>query len=427
MSKVIVIGGGPAGMMAALAAAEVGHEVLLLEKNEKLGKKLYITGKGRCNITNSSDMENLFASVMTNSKFLYSAFYAYDNQSVMDFFENQGLALKNERGNRVFPVSDHSSDVISALQRALKKAGVDVHLYTEVERLIYEERENVEALDKKEAHQIIKGVQLKTGMVDGKKTVYADAVVIATGGFSYQATGSTGDGYAFAKDVGHTVTEIIPSLVPFNTKEAYVKEMQGLALKNVTVRIFDGKKKLYEDFGEMLFTHFGVSGPLLLSASAMIAPKYTAKELQMEIDLKPALAEEQLDKRILKDFEEAKNKQFKNSIGKLFPTKMIPVILELSEIDPDKKVNEITKEERAAFVKLIKAFPLTLNGLRDFKEAIITKGGVKVNEVNPSTMESKKVKNLYFCGEVLDLDALTGGYNLQIAWSTGHLAGISIE
>ena len=427
MSKVVVIGGGPAGMMAALAAAESGHEVVLLEKNEKLGKKLYITGKGRCNITNSGDMENLFANVMTNAKFLYSAFYAYDNQMLMDFFKQEGLAIKIERGNRVFPVSDHSSDVINTLQRALKKAGVEVWIHTEAGNLLFEDRENFNELDKKEPHQIISGVQLKRGLVNGEKTVIADAVIVATGGFSYQTTGSTGDGYRFARDMGHKVTEIHPSLVPFNTKEEYVKEMQGLALKNVTVRIYDGKKKLYEEFGEMLFTHFGVSGPLLLSASAMLAPKYTSKELKMEIDLKPALEEEQLDKRILKDFEESKNKQFKNSVGKLFPSKMIPVILQLSGIDPDKKVNEITKEERAAFVKLIKAFPVTLNGLRDFNEAIITKGGVKVNEVNPSTMESKIVKNLYFCGEVLDLDALTGGYNLQIAWSTGHLAGTSIE
>lgn len=427
MSKVVVIGGGPAGMMAALAAAESGHEVVLLEKNEKLGKKLYITGKGRCNITNSGDMENLFANVMTNAKFLYSAFYAYDNQMLMDFFKQEGLAIKIERGNRVFPVSDHSSDVINTLQRALKKAGVEVWLHTEAGNLLFEDRENFNELDKKEPHQIIGGVQLKRGLVNGEKTVIADAVIVATGGFSYQTTGSTGDGYRFARDMGHKVTEIHPSLVPFNTKEEYVKEMQGLALKNVTVRIYDGKKKLYEEFGEMLFTHFGVSGPLLLSASAMLAPKYTSKELKMEIDLKPALGEEQLDKRILKDFEESKNKQFKNSVGKLFPSKMIPVILQLSGIDPDKKVNEITKEERAAFVKLIKSFPVTLNGLRDFNEAIITKGGVKVNEVNPSTMESKIVKNLYFCGEVLDLDALTGGYNLQIAWSTGHLAGTSIE
>ena len=427
MSKVVVIGGGPAGMMAALAAAESGHEVVLLEKNEKLGKKLYITGKGRCNITNSGDMENLFANVMTNAKFLYSAFYAYDNQMLMDFFKQEGLAIKIERGNRVFPVSDHSSDVINTLQRALKKAGVEVWLHTEAGNLLFEDRENFNELDKKEPHQIISGVQLKRGLVNGEKMVIADAVIVATGGFSYQTTGSTGDGYRFARDMGHKVTEIHPSLVPFNTKEEYVKEMQGLALKNVTVRIYDGKKKLYEEFGEMLFTHFGVSGPLLLSASAMLAPKYTSKELKMEIDLKPALVEEQLDKRILKDFDESKNKQFKNSVGKLFPSKMIPVILQLSGIDPDKKVNEITKEERAAFVKLIKAFPVTLNGLRDFNEAIITKGGVKVNEVNPSTMESKIVKNLYFCGEVLDLDALTGGYNLQIAWSTGHLAGTSIE
>lgn len=427
MSKVVVIGGGPAGMMAALAAAESGHEVVLLEKNEKLGKKLYITGKGRCNITNSGDMENLFANVMTNAKFLYSAFYAYDNQMLMDFFKQEGLAIKIERGNRVFPVSDHSSDVINTLQRALKKAGVEVWLHTEAGNLLFEDRENFNELDKKEPHQIISGVQLKRGLVNGEKTVIADAVIVATGGFSYQTTGSTGDGYRFARDMGHKVTEIHPSLVPFNTKEEYVKEMQGLALKNVTVRIYDGKKKLYEEFGEMLFTHFGVSGPLLLSASAMLAPKYTSKELKMEIDLKPALVEEQLDKRILKDFDESKNKQFKNSVGKLFPSKMIPVILQLSGIDPDKKVNEITKEERAAFVKLIKSFPVTLNGLRDFNEAIITKGGVKVNEVNPSTMESKIVKNLYFCGEVLDLDALTGGYNLQIAWSTGHLAGTSIE
>ena len=427
MSKVVVIGGGPAGMMAALAAAESGHEVVLLEKNEKLGKKLYITGKGRCNITNSGDMENLFANVMTNAKFLYSAFYAYDNQMLMDFFKQEGLAIKIERGNRVYPVSDHSSDVINTLQRALKKAGVEVWLHTEAGNLLFEDRENFNELDKKEPHQIISGVQLKRGLVNGEKTVIADAVIVATGGFSYQTTGSTGDGYRFARDMGHKVTEIHPSLVPFNTKEEYVKEMQGLALKNVTVRIYDGKKKLYEEFGEMLFTHFGVSGPLLLSASAMLAPKYTSKELKMEIDLKPALEEEQLDKRILKDFEESKNKQFKNSVGKLFPSKMIPVILQLSGIDPDKKVNEITKEERAAFVKLIKSFPVTLNGLRDFNEAIITKGGVKVNEVNPSTMESKIVKNLYFCGEVLDLDALTGGYNLQIAWSTGHLAGTSIE
>lgn len=414
MSKVIVIGGGPAGMFAAIAAAENGHQVLLLEKNEKLGKKLFITGKGRCNITNSSDMEVLFQSVMTNRKFLYSAFYAYDNQMVIDFFEQAGLPVKNERGNRIFPVSDHSSDVIAALQRTLKKDGVEIRLFSEVRTLLYQ--------DTTEGDRQACGVQLSNG-----EKLAADDVIVATGGFSYQTTGSTGDGYRFAKEAGHTVTTICPSLVPFNVREAYVREMQGLSLKNVNVRIYNGKKKLYDEFGEMLFTHFGVSGPLILTASAMLKPDLAKQLLHMEIDLKPALTEEQLDKRLLKDFEEAKNRQFKNSISRLFPAKMIPVILELSGIDPDKKVNEITKEERQQFLHLIKAFPMTLNGVRDFNEAIITKGGIKVSEVNPSTMESKLVRNLYFCGEVLDLDAVTGGFNLQIAWSTGHLAGSCIE
>ena len=416
MSKVIVIGGGPAGMFAAIAAAENGHQVTLLEKNEKLGKKLFITGKGRCNITNSSDMDVLFNSVVTNRKFLYSAFYAYDNQMVIDFFEQAGLAVKNERGNRIFPVSDHSSDVIAALQRVLKKNNVEVKLYTEVDSLLYESIADEDGTKK------VCGVKLSNGGI-----LKADDVIVATGGFSYQTTGSTGDGYRFAKEAGHTVTDICPSLVPLNAKEEYVRQMQGLSLKNVNVRIYNGKKLLYDEFGEMLFTHFGISGPLVLTASAMIKPEILKQPLHMEIDLKPALSEEQLDKRVLKDFEEAKNKQFKNSIGKLFPTKMESVMIELSGIDPDKKVNEITKEERQDFVRLIKAFPLTLNGTRDFNEAIITKGGVKVNEVNPSTMESKKVRNLYFCGEVLDLDAVTGGFNLQIAWSTGHLAGMCVE
>ncbi|MGN0350963.1 MAG: NAD(P)/FAD-dependent oxidoreductase [Roseburia sp.] len=425
MSNVIVIGGGPAGMFAAIAAAENGHQVTLLEKNEKLGKKLYITGKGRCNITNASDMEVLFANVMTNAKFLYSAFYAYDNQRVIDFFEENGLATKIERGNRVFPVSDHSSDVITTLAKVLKQKGVKVELYTEVKAILTEEQVCSEEMSEE---QHLQGKKRVSGVLltNGKKLL-ADDVIVATGGFSYQTTGSTGDGYRFAKECGHEVTEIFPSLVPFEAKEDYVKEMQGLSLRNVQVRIYQQKKLLYDEFGEMLFTHFGVSGPLMLSASALLKPKQTSQELRMEIDLKPALTVEQLDKRILREFEEAKNKQFKNSIGKLFPAKMIPVMLELSGIDPDKKVNEITKEERMQFLQIIKAFPVTLTGLRGFKEAIITKGGVKVKEVNPSTMESKLVKNLYFCGEVLDLDALTGGYNLQIAWSTGYLAGICAE
>ena len=395
MNKIIVIGGGPAGMFAAIAAAETGSQVILLEKNEKLGKKLFITGKGRCNITNAGDMDNLFANVMTNAKFLYSAFYSYDNQRVIDFFERNGLRTKTERGNRVFPVSDHSSDVIATLQKVLKEKKVKVMLHTQVQSLLMESsREDA-------PENIVTGVKLTDGT-----TMPADAVIIATGGFSYQTTGSTGDGYRFAK-------------------EDYVRQMQGLSLKNVEVRILNEKKLLYQEFGEMLFTHFGVSGPLLLSASAAIKPSLTAGELSMFIDLKPALTEEQLDHRLLREFDEAKNKQFKNSIGGLFPAKMIPVMLDLSGIDPEKKVNEITKEERRHFIGLIKAFPVTLCGLRDFNEAIITKGGVKVKEVNPSTMESKLVPHLYFCGEVLDLDAMTGGYNLQIAWSTGYLAGIS--
>ena len=416
MNKIIVIGGGPAGMFAAIAAAEAGSQVTLLEKNEKLGKKLYITGKGRCNITNAGDMDNLFANIMTNAKFLYSAFYSYDNQRVIDFFESNGLRTKIERGNRVFPVSDHSSDVIATLQKVLKEKKVKIMLHTQVQRLL--EEPSVDDM----SQNVVTGVKLEDGT-----TMQADAVIVATGGFSYQTTGSTGDGYRFAKEMGHTVTDIHPSLVPFLAKEVYVQQMQGLALKNVEVRILNGKKLLYQEFGEMLFTHFGVSGPLLLSASAAIKPSLTAGELSMFIDLKPALSEEQLDHRLLREFDEAKNKQFKNSIGGLFPAKMIPVILELSGIDPDKKVNEITKEERQQFLHLIKAFPMTLNGVRDFNEAIITKGGIKVSEVNPSTMESKLVRNLYFCGEVLDLDAVTGGFNLQIAWSTGHLAGSCIE
>lgn len=415
-------------MFAAIAAAESGHEVTLLEKNEKLGKKLYITGKGRCNITNAGDMDTLFSNVMTNPKFLYSAFYDYDNQRVIDFFEQNGLATKVERGGRVFPVSDHSSDVIAALQRVLKEKHVTVRLYAEVKKLLTEQESGdgvTEAGDgkpEKTAQSRVTGVKLTDGTL-----LPADAVILATGGFSYQTTGSTGDGYRFARETGHTVTQIYPSLVPFYAKEAYVTEMQGLALKNVCVRIRDGKKLLYEEFGEMLFTHFGVSGPLMLSASAAIKPGRVEKELAMEIDLKPALSEEQLDGRLLREFEAAKNKQFKNSIGHLFPAKMIPVMLKLGGIDPEKKVNEITREERLAFIRRMKAFPLTLCGLRDFKEAIITRGGVNVKEVNPSTMESKLVEGLYFCGELLDLDAMTGGFNLQIAWSTGHLAGSSVR
>ena len=409
MSKVIVVGAGAAGMMAAYFAAKNKNKVTLIEKNEKTGKKIYITGKGRCNITNACDVEDLFANVMSNKKFLYSAFYGFTNSDVIDFFENHGIKTKMERGNRVFPVSDHSSDVISALERALKEQNVDILLNTCVEKIECEDSQ-------------VTGVVLCGG-----RKIEADAVIVATGGMSYQATGSTGDGYRFAEESGHKVTECTPSLVPFNAQEEWVAKLQGLSLKNVLVTIYDGRKKLYEDFGEMLFTHFGVSGPLILSASAAIKQNTIKKPLQMFIDLKPALSYEALDKRILREFDDAKNKQFKNSINKLLPSKMIPVIIGLSGIDPDKKVNEISKGEREGLVNLLKKLPVTLNGTRQWNEAIVTKGGISTKDINPSTMESKIIKNLYFAGEVLDLDALTGGYNLQIAWSTGALAGKSIN
>lgn len=395
-------------MFAAYYAANNGHKVTLLEKNEKLGKKLYITGKGRCNLTNAGDMEDLFSHVVTNSKFLYSAFYSCDNRMVMSFFEDHGMPVKVERGNRVFPVSDHSSDVIGTLQRALEKSGVVIRLHTEVADL--------EVCDDR-----VTGVILKNG-----NRMKADAVILATGGLSYPSTGSTGDGYRMAEKTGHRITPTSPSLVPLETKEAWCSGLQGLSLKNVSLRIMDGKKKVYEDFGEMLFTHFGVSGPMILSASAAMKYVFWQKEPTIYIDLKPALDSEQLDKRVLKDFEEASNKNFQNAIVHLFPGKMVPVMAQLSGIHPDKKVNEISREERLRFVQLIKNLPITIAGTRGWNEAIITKGGVSVKDINPSTMESKVIKGLSVCGEVLDLDAYTGGYNLQIAWSTGYLAGSSV-
>ena len=399
-------------MMAAYAAAESGHAVTLLEQNEKLGKKLFITGKGRCNLTNASDMEQLFANVVSNRKFLYSAFYSYDNEQVISFFESHGMPTKTERGNRVFPVSDHSSDVIAALSAALREQHVEVFLHTKVKRLL---------LEKRDEEKRVTGVEL----ADHTK-MHADAVIVATGGISYPSTGATGDGYRMAEESGHKMVSPTPALVPMEMKEPWVRDLQGLSLRNVRMSVTRGKKKLYEDFGEMLFTHFGVSGPLVLSASGCIPAKAFDQELSMTIDLKPALDVEQLDHRILRDFDEMKNKQFKNSLGHLLPAKMIPVMIALSGIDPDTKVNEISREQRQNLLHLFKNMPLTITGLRDFKEAIITKGGVSVKDINPSTMESKLVQGLYFCGEVLDLDALTGGYNLQIAWSTGHLAGISV-
>ncbi len=395
-------------MFAALGAAEAGHRVTILEQNEKPGKKIYITGKGRCNLTNACDTEEIFAHVPRNAKFLYSAIYTYDNFRVMEFFEANGMPIKTERGNRVFPVSDHSSDVISTLQKALEKAGVEVLLHAKVTEILSKDGK-------------ITGVRLKNGE---KRT--ADAIILATGGKSYSSTGSTGDGFVFAEQLGHKIEEPVPSLVPMTVLEDYCMQMQGLSLRNVQATIREGGKVFFEEFGEMLFTHFGVSGPLMLSASSVVNDRLRKKNLSLTIDLKPALSEEQLDARILRDFEENKNRQFKNSVKGLLPAKMIPVVISLSGIDPEKKINGITKQERKKLVECIKAFPLTLTGLRGFNEAIITRGGVSVKQVDPSTMESKLVKGLYFAGEILDVDAYTGGFNLQIAWSTGYLAGSSI-
>ena len=399
-------------MMAAITAARRGFKVTLVEKNEKLGKKLFITGKGRCNITNAGDSEDLFNSIVTNRKFMFSSFTGLSNYDTLGFFDELGLHIKIERGNRVFPESDHSSDVIGALNRELKRLSVDVRLNTEVKDIIVNGGKAT-------------GVVVKCS---GKEsTIQADNVIVATGGNSYQSTGSTGDGYRFARKLGHSVTPIVPALVPFNVAEDWESDLQGLSLKNVSIVVLDGKQEIYSDFGEMLFTHFGVSGPLILSASSFAARKIKEHPLKLVIDLKPALSQEQLDERILRDFDEEKNKAFKNSLDKLLPKKMIPVIVRLSDIDGNKKVNEITKQERQKLVSLIKGLELTITGLRGFNEAIITQGGINVREINPTTMESKLVKNLYFAGEVLDVDALTGGFNLQIAWSTGYAAADHLD
>ena len=405
--RVLVVGGGPAGMMAAIQAAKQGNAVTLLEQNEKLGKKLFITGKGRCNVTNDCDVTELFDSVVSNKKFLYSAFYSFSNQDVKDFFEEQGLRLKVERGRRVFPASDKSSDVIKALGNALKKLEVKIRLRTRVDKVLTE-------------NDIVCGVRLSDG-----ECLNADKVILATGGVSYKSTGSDGSGLVMAEKLGHQVTKLRPGLVGMCTKEAWVRDMQGLTLKNVAVSIGkkQGKKPLYEDFGELLFTHYGVSGPMILSASSRLGDELEKEDLYIKIDLKPALSKEQLDSRILRDFEERKNADLSNAMVHLLPKSMIPVMLHVCGLDPAKKVYEVTRGEREQLVKGMKEFPLTINGLRDIQEAIITRGGVTVKEVDPSTMESKIVKNLYLAGEMLDLDALTGGYNLQIAWSTGYLAG----
>lgn len=406
ISDVIVVGGGAAGMMAAIFAARNGKKVILIEQNEKLGKKLFITGKGRCNFTNACDTEDLFQNVVTNPKFLYSAFYTFSNQMVMDFFEEIGLPYKVERGNRVFPISDHSSDVIKVLEREMKKENVEILLNTKVKSLIIEDAS-------------CKGVILQN-----KRQMFANSVIVATGGVSYPRTGACKDGYDFAQKAGHSITKIHPSLVPFELSDSCCKDLMGISLKNVSATIYADEKKVYSDFGEMLFTHFGVSGPIIIKASAYIH-KYLGKTLKLFIDLKPALDEKQLDERLLKDFKLFQNKQLKNSLDKLMLRSLIPVVIEKSGLDGEKKVNELTKEERRVLGNTIKNLSFTITGLRGWDEAIITKGGVTVKEIDPGTMESKITKGLYFAGEVLDLDALTGGFNLQIAWSTGCLAGMN--
>lgn len=412
--RFMVIGAGAAGMMAAISAAQhgiPGEQILLLERNEKPGKKIYITGKGRCNLTNACEVEELFLNVPKNAKFLYSAFYTFTNQQVIEFFESAGMKTKIERGNRVFPVSDHASDVIGVLKRMLERLHVHVRYHALVEQVKKTETD-----------------AFRVRLADGS-VCCAEKLLLATGGKSYPTTGSDGMGYELARALGHTITELRPSLVPFTAAEEDTKALQGLAPKNVRVQITKSgntnkKNILFNGFGEMLFTHFGVSGPLMLSASAIVNDAVQKENLTLHIDWKPALSEEQLDKRLIKEFEENQKKQFKNALGGLAPAKLLPVLIARSSIPEEKKVNEITKEERMALVRCLKDFTVTLTGLRGFQEAIITRGGVSLKEINPSTMESKLSSGLYFAGEMLDLDAFTGGFNLQIAWSTGYLAGM---
>lgn len=403
-------------MMAAVLLARKGHSVHVFEQNEKLGKKLYITGKGRCNLTNACEtMEELLGAVVTNPKFLYSSFYQFDNHQVMDFFEELGVPLKVERGGRVFPKSDKSSDVIRALERQMKKLDVKIHLKSRVEKLLLRKEEASGG----QLH--IRGIQL-----ENKTVVEGDRVMVASGGMSYPSTGADGSGYRFARSVGHEVVKPVPSLVPLLVQEGYVRHLQGLSLRNIQFSIWDDKKCLYREFGELLFTHQGISGPVVLSASAAIGRRLRESPLTGKIDLKPALSEAQLDARILREFENNPQKQLKNVIGALYPASLTPVAIRLSGISPGKPVSTVSRQERQRLLEITKAFPMTIMGAGSFKEAIITKGGISVREIHPSTMESKLVSGLYFIGEVLDLDAMTGGFNLQIAWSTGYLAGDSI-
>ncbi len=406
MRSIVVIGGGASGMMAAIKAAERGNRVTLLERNEKLGKKVFITGKGRCNVTTNKDVEEIIKNIPGNGNFMYSALYTFTNYDLMQMIEAKGIKLKVERGDRVFPESDKSSDIIRCFERYLEDNRVNIRFNTRVLEIHTENGE-------------VKGVKTCDG-----DYIPADAVILATGGKSYPLTGSTGDGYTIAEKLGHKITDIKPSLVPLVVKEEWIRDLMGLSLKNVSVSMKHKGREIFSDFGEMLFTHFGISGPIIISGSRY-ALDYLPKEIDVYVDLKPALDHGELDKRILRDFEAVKNKHFKNSLDELLPKKMIPVIINLSEIDPEKPVNSITREERMGLIKLIKEFKVTVIDTRPIDEAIITRGGVSVREVNPSTMESKIIKGLYIVGELLDVDALTGGFNLQVAFSTGYCAGVN--
>ena len=410
MSKVLVIGAGAAGSMAAIFAARAGNDVLVFEKNAKTGKKIYITGKGRCNLTNAVENDELIKNTIRNPKFMYSAYSAFSSNDTIGFFEKLNCPIKVERGNRAFPESDHSSDIIKALDKAMEEAGVKVRYNTPVEQLVISDD-----------GAAIKGIKLRDG-----KMVEADKVIVATGGLSYRSTGSTGDGYEFAKQAGHTVKDLRPSLVALEVKESFVKELEGLSLKNVRVIVKNGKKTLFNELGEMLFTRNGVSGPLILSVSSIAGDIFYSEGGELSIDLKPALTEDELDARLLRDFTEFRAKALKNALDKLLPKSLIPVFLERTKINTEKKTGDLTKSERSVIIGLLKHFTLQVTGLRGYEEAVITKGGVSVKEINPQTMESKLVKGLYFVGEVLDVDALTGGFNLQIAWSTGVVAGSDI-
>lgn len=409
MSKVVVIGGGAAGMMASYAAGMCGHTVILLEKNEKLGKKIYITGKGRCNFTNACSEEDFLKNVVSNPKFLYSAIYTFNSDSMIDFIENHGTSTKVERGNRAFPESDHASDITKALKKALDEVGVEVRLNSEVVDIIAENEMSCQ-------------IKLKN-----KEIINADYIIVCTGGLSYSTTGSTGDGFKWANKIGVKVTDTRPALVPLNVKEDYILSMQGLSLKNVSLSIYDDTKKLYDEFGEMLFTHFGVSGPLVLSASSIIGKTLEKSgSLTAYIDLKPALSKDELDARLLRDFNDNMNKRLSTVIRGLLPSSMVSVFIDILDFDDNRQINSITKAERFKMVDLLKSFPFTITGLRSFKEAIVTQGGVSVKDIDPSTMKCKNNSRISFAGEVMDLDAFTGGFNLQIAWATGYLAGISL-